>query len=219
MNVAGIVLCGGGSRRMGQTKVFLSFGAEFMLQRVVRLVGEAVGPMVVVAARGQALPELPAQVVVTHDGRPDRGPLEGMAAGLRSLAGLAEVAFVAACDVPLLHPPLIGRVVELLGDHDAAVPHVAGRDHPLLGAYRLTVLRQVVDLLAVDQLRPTRLLDCIGTRRIMPVELADVDPLLESLTNLNTPANYAQALKQATGIAGQGTGIGDRDSGTGGTGV
>ena len=154
MNVAGIVLCGGGSRRMGRPKFLLPFGPELMLQRVVRLVGQSVGPVAVVAADGQALPELPAHVIIARDGRPDRGPLEAMAAGLRSVAGLAEVAFVAACDVPLLRPLLIRRVVELLGEHDATVPHVAGRDHPLLGAYRLSVLRQVEDLLAADELRP-----------------------------------------------------------------
>jgi len=181
---------------MGRSKALLPFGPELLLQRVVRLVGEAVQPIVVVAARGQILPELPAQVAIVHDDRPDRGPLEAVAAGLRALAGLAQVAFVAACDVPLLHPPLVSRVVELLAEYDAAVPHVAGRDHPLLGAYRLSVLRPIEELLAADRLRTADLLDRIRTRRILPEELADVDPLLESLTNLNSPADYERALQR-----------------------
>jgi molybdenum cofactor guanylyltransferase len=181
---------------MGHAKALLPFGPELMLQRVVRLVGEVVRPVVVVAAQGQILPELPAHVTRSHDLRPDRGPLEGMAAGLRTLAGVAPVAFVTACDVPLLRPPLIHRVLELLGNHDAAVPHVAGRDHPLLGAYRVGILRHVEDLLDADQLRLGHLLDRIDTRRIVAEELADVDPLLESLTNLNGPADYQRALQR-----------------------
>ena len=57
---AGIVLCGGKSTRMGVPKATLPFGPETMLQRVVRLLGTVVSPIVVVAARGQELaPELP----------------------------------------------------------------------------------------------------------------------------------------------------------------
>ncbi|MCA9165188.1 MAG: NTP transferase domain-containing protein, partial [Planctomycetales bacterium] len=57
---AGVVLCGGKSRRMGESKATLPFGDELMVQRVVRLLSEVVSPIVVVAAEGQTLPELPA---------------------------------------------------------------------------------------------------------------------------------------------------------------
>ncbi len=56
---------------MGQPKAWLRFGPEFMLQRVVRLVSSVVGPIVVVAAPGQELPELPETVFVARD--PERG--------------------------------------------------------------------------------------------------------------------------------------------------
>ena len=41
VGLAGIVLCGGQSKRMGQPKAWLPFGGEFMLARVVRLLGQA----------------------------------------------------------------------------------------------------------------------------------------------------------------------------------
>ena len=49
-NVGGIVLCGGQSRRMGRPKAWLPFAGETMLARVVRLLSEAVSPIVVVAS-------------------------------------------------------------------------------------------------------------------------------------------------------------------------
>ncbi|MBI1832706.1 MAG: NTP transferase domain-containing protein, partial [Planctomycetes bacterium] len=52
---AGIVLCGGESKRMGRPKAWLPMGAELMLPRVVRLLRETVSPIVVVAAPGQDL--------------------------------------------------------------------------------------------------------------------------------------------------------------------
>ena len=52
MTNAGIILCGGRSTRMGRDKATLPFGPELMLQRVVRLLGEAVQRIVIVAATG-----------------------------------------------------------------------------------------------------------------------------------------------------------------------
>ena len=197
MTAGGIVLCGGESRRMGRPKAMLPFGPERMLQRVVRLVGEAVEPVVVVAAAAQELPPLPPGVDVLRDRRPDRGPLEGMAVGLRALAGRVEAAFVTACDVPLLVPALVRRVVELAGACDAAVPHVGGRDHPLAAVYRTSVLEAIEALLAADRLRLAWLFDRVRTRRIAADELQDVDPGLESLANVNGPADYLAALARS----------------------
>ena len=48
VTTGGIVLCGGKSTRMGVPKATLPFGPETMLQRVVRLLGTVVSPIVVV---------------------------------------------------------------------------------------------------------------------------------------------------------------------------
>ncbi len=197
MNAAGIVLCGGGSRRMGQPKETLPFGGELMLQRVVRLVREAVQPVVVVAAAGQGLPELPEPIEIVRDRRPDRGPLEGIASGLRALQGRAEVAFVTTCDAPLLRPALIRRLIELSESYDAAVPHVAGFDQPLSAVYRVDVLKTVETLLSEDVLRPIVLFDRIRSRRVLQSELSDVDADLDSFVNMNSPDDSRAALVRA----------------------
>src|SRR5213075_573405 len=99
MNVGGIVLCGGRSRRMGRAKATLPFGPELMLQRVVRLLSEVVEPIVVVAAPGQELPPLAASVQIARDEREGRGPLEGLSAGLAAMAGRADAVYATSCDV------------------------------------------------------------------------------------------------------------------------
>ena len=45
MNCGGIILCGGKSSRMGRPKATLPCGPELMLQRVARLLAEAVEPI------------------------------------------------------------------------------------------------------------------------------------------------------------------------------
>src|SRR5262245_60341239 len=102
--VAGVVLCGGQSSRMGRPKAWLPFGGELMLPRVVRLLGEAVRPVVVVAAPGQDVPPLPPEIAVVRDEERGRGPLQGLAAGLDALTGQADAVYLSSCDVPFLRP-------------------------------------------------------------------------------------------------------------------
>ena len=109
MRVGGIVLCGGRSSRMGRPKAWLPFGDEVMLQRVVRIVRAVVEPVVVVAAPGQDVPELPPEVEIVRDEIEGKGPLGGLAAGLAALEGQADAAYLSSCDVPFLMPEFVGK--------------------------------------------------------------------------------------------------------------
>ena len=201
VTTGGIVLCGGKSTRMGSAKALLPFGGETMLQRVVRLLGSVVSPVVVVAAPGQALPPLPDTAIIARDKREGRGPLEGLRAGLMALPPSTDAAYVTGCDVPLLVPAFVTRMIGLLGDDDIAVMDIDGFSHPLSAVYRRTTLTHVDALLAQDHLRPMLLVDAVRTRRVTPAEVASADPSLLTLRNLNTPDDYRQALMLATDIA------------------
>jgi molybdopterin-guanine dinucleotide biosynthesis protein A len=197
MTAGGIVLCGGKSTRMGVPKATLPFGPETMLQRVVRLLATVVSPIVAVAAREQVLPELSNDVIVTRDEREARGPLEGLRAGLKALPDSADMAYVTSCDVPLLVPDFVSRMIELMADHDIAVMEIDGFPHPLSAVYRRDVLPQVEALLDQDKLRPVFLFDAVRTRRVKPAEMISVDPDLRTLRNLNTREDYLAALAEA----------------------
>jgi molybdopterin-guanine dinucleotide biosynthesis protein A len=195
VTAGGIVLCGGKSTRMGFPKALLPFGDETMLQRVVRLLGTVVSPVVVVAAPGQQVPALPAGVSVVRDEREGRGPLEALRVGLNALPVDVDAAYVTSCDVPLLVPAFAQRMIELAADHDIAVIEIDGFTHPLSAVYRRSTLPQVEALLAEDRLRPAFLFDRVKTRRVRAEEMAAVDPLLLTLRNLNTREDYEQALR------------------------
>jgi molybdopterin-guanine dinucleotide biosynthesis protein A len=193
---AGIVLCGGQSQRMGRPKAWLPFGGELMLPRVVRLLGEVVTPIVVVAAPEQDVPPLPAGVNIVRDEVQGCGPLQGLAAGLDALRGHADTVYLSSCDVPFLKPAFVRRLVELLGDHSICVPRVGGYHHPLAAVYRLDVADTVARLLREGRRRPLDLFGKQRTREVEASELADVDPTLQSLRNLNTPEEYDAALRE-----------------------
>jgi molybdopterin-guanine dinucleotide biosynthesis protein A len=182
---------------MGSPKAMLPFGPETMLQRVVRLLGSVVSPIVVVAAPEQELPTLPASVAVTRDEQEGRGPLEGLRAGLKALPADIDAAYVTSCDVPLLVPAFVMRVVELLGDHDIAVMEIDGFAHPLSAVYRRHTLPHIEALLSADRLRVSFLFEAVKTRRLQTVDVVSADPQLLTLRNLNTPQDYEAALAAA----------------------
>ncbi|MEX2175931.1 MAG: molybdenum cofactor guanylyltransferase [Pirellulaceae bacterium] len=195
--VAGIVLCGGRSKRMGLAKATLPFGPELMLPRVVRLLSQVVSPIVVVAAPEQSLPPLPPGVLIARDERQGRGPLEGLLAGLTAIAPHAEAAYATSCDVPLLVPAFVRAMIERLGENQIAVPVEDQFHHPLAAVYRTRVALQIAELLAADQLRPVFLFDRVPTCRVPIGDLRTVDPQLETLKNLNHPEDYLAALAAA----------------------
>lgn len=182
---------------MGLAKATLPFGPELMLQRVVRLLSGVVRPIAVVAAPEQALPDLPADVLVTRDEREGRGPLQGLLAGLAAIEPHAAAAYATSCDVPLLAPDFVRAMIAELGDDDIAVPVEGDFPHPLAAVYRTTVLPHIRVLLAADQLRPVFLYDRVTTRRVPVEELKAADPELTTLRNLNRPEDYLAALTEA----------------------
>ena len=181
---------------MGTAKALLPFGPETMLQRVVRLLGGLVGPIVVVAAAGQELPALPPDVIVTRDERPERGPLEGLRAGLEALPPGVDAAYVTSCDVPLLVAGFVTEMLDLARGYDVAVMEIDGFTHPLSAVYSRTTLPHIEALLAADRLRPVFLFDAVRTRRVAPAEIS-ADPELRTLRNLNTQEDYQRALSEA----------------------
>ena len=124
-----------------------------------------------------------------------------MRAGLKALPDSVDIAYVTSCDVPLLVPGFVSRMIELLGDHDIAVMEIDGFTHPLSAVYRRDTLPQVESLLAQDRLRPVFLFDAVRTRRVRPEEMISVDPQLYTLRNLNTREDYVEALWDA-GVSG-----------------
>ena len=200
-DLGGVVLCGGRSSRMGRSKAWLPFGDELLLQRVVRIVSAVTDPVVVVAAPDQELPPLPREITIVRDPIEGRGPLQGIAVGLAALADRARYAYVSSTDAPFLHAAFIHRLRDLAEGHEAAVVKAQGRHHPL-GAICATELHlRAAKLLADDRRRLFVLFEEADTRFVSADDLladeavATTDPDLDALRNLNTPDDYADALR------------------------
>ena len=199
---AGIVLAGGRSSRMGTPKAALEWHGSTLLRRTVGIVARATGgPVVVVRAAGQDLPGLPPGTTVVEDPREGRGPVQGIAAGLAAIAGQAEVAFVSSTDMPFLHPAFVRRVLRVVPEEgvDVCLPLARGYPQPLAAAYRTSLAATAERLVKEDRLRPAFLFSECAVRRLDDAALlsdpvlAALDPGLDSVVNVNEPADYEAA--------------------------
>ena len=186
---------------MGEPKAALEWHGSTLLRRTAGVLARAVdGPIVVVRAPGQPLPPLPDAVETVDDPIEGLGPVQGIASGLVAVGEQADAAFVCSTDLPFLHPAYVRRVLGLLGDDaDAVLPHAGGHRQPLATAYRCTLARVLAQMAENRQLKLGTLFDACRTRRTDDAELlADsrlrtLDPDLDSVVNVNEPADYQAA--------------------------
>lgn len=189
---------------MGTAKAELEWHGSTLLRRTLGVLDRSLeGPLLVVRSPGQPLPEIPPHVHVVDDPEQGRGPLQGIAAGLAALAGRTHTAFICSTDLPFLHPAFVRRVLTALTDDiDVVLPVVHGYPQPLAAAYRITIASRVAALLAAGELRLNLLFGQCATRRVDEATLladpvlATADPALDSLVNVNTPAEYHAARRR-----------------------
>lgn len=194
---AGLVVAGGYSMRFGlQEKPLVGVDGDPMLARVVGSLAAVADDVVIdcradqVAPFRTALEDLAVEPTFAVDGEPDRGPIAGLAAGLREIEDAETV--VVSCDRPGVTP----AVLSLLGsirrqqDADASVPVIDGRVQPLCGAYRTDALRAAVEVAIETNERrlcsiPRDLSSHAVTERALaevvePAAIASVDTPLEA---------------------------------------
>jgi molybdopterin-guanine dinucleotide biosynthesis protein A len=179
---------------MGRPKALLDWGGRPLVAHVAAIVARAAAPVVVVAAPGQELPPLPAGIEVARDAEPDQGPLAGLAAGMRALAGRADAAFVCGADMPFLTAEAVGHLaVRLSANCDVVVVRSAeGRDQPLGAVYRIALVALVEDLLAAGERR----LGLVAERAQACRVEADA-ALAGALRSVNTPEELTAARVEA----------------------
>jgi molybdenum cofactor cytidylyltransferase len=147
--VAGIILAGGESRRMGRPKALLPINGETFIERIVSAFAQSrVGKIVVVLGHEpepirEKLVTLPVKVVLNPDY--PKGQLSSLIVGLESLESTRreeaiEAAFVHLVDHPFITSALIDRMIESLlhSQKLIVVPTYKGkRGHPVLFSAKL----------------------------------------------------------------------------------
>lgn len=193
--VAGVVLAGGLSRRMGGgDKSLMEIGGKAMLAHVIERVGPQVEALVI-NANGDptrfaefGLPVVPDVI----DGF--AGPLAGILTGLewasRNAPGAAYLASF-SCDAPFLPLDLVARLVAAReqGEAELACAASGGRDHPVIGLWPVSFSAALRHALMDEGIRKIDLWTArYGLARAeFPIE--PFDPFF----NVNSPDEIARA--------------------------
>jgi molybdopterin-guanine dinucleotide biosynthesis protein A len=195
--IAGALLLGGASERMGADKAALEIGGEASALRTARLLASLFEEVLLVG--GAAPPGTPGRSVPDPPG--PRCALRGLVAALD--AARAPRVLVVATDLPGLTADLLLALIAL-PEADAALPRgPSGRHEPLCALYRReSVLPLARARLAAGKLALHGLLDELPTTTLLQgAELAAFDPDGAVLANANTPEEWARARARLEGGA------------------
>ncbi|MCV7079491.1 molybdenum cofactor guanylyltransferase [Mycobacterium szulgai] len=189
VSLAGVVLAGGESRRMGRDKATMPIpgGTTTLVEQVVGILGQRCEQVFVIAAQGQPLPAL--QVPILRDELRGLGPLPATGRGLRAAAEAgARFAFVSAVDMPYLTVELIDELARLAAETNAEVVLPwDGRTHYLAAVYRTDLADRVDALFAAGKRKMSDLINASDAQQIV---VSDSRPL----TNVNSAADLRVAV-------------------------
>jgi molybdopterin-guanine dinucleotide biosynthesis protein A len=195
--IEGFILAGGLSSRMGEDKSHLRLGGRTFVEIAAGALGAVAERVCVVGSRaGVEVHGLP----VVRDLHEGIGAMGGLHAALTACG--ARWAAVVSCDLPFVNGGLLARLASLRVDGSEAVAPLQddGRPQPLCALYLAEPCRAAAEeLILAGELRPRVLLGRVRTRWVAHEELTDLEGSRLFFRNVNTPADYDEAMLEAGG--------------------
>lgn len=197
--VAGILLVGGHSQRMGRDKALLPLAKGSTLtfvEHLAALLREFCRETFLVArdevsGRRYSFVCRRQHVHQVYDQVADHGPLMGLYSGLQAIS--FSHALVLAVDLPFVQRPLLSWLTTLPLTDDALIPRIQGIPQVLLARYPRALLPTINACLQSGRRDPRALLTQAPVRFLEEDMVREIDPDLRSFVNLNTPADLARA--------------------------
>jgi molybdopterin-guanine dinucleotide biosynthesis protein A len=188
VRLLGVVLAGGAGRRFGRPKAGATLAGVPLVVRAVDILGAVTADVVV----SSSFPVPDVEVPVVADRVAGAGPLAGLESTLlEAVARGLDGVLVLACDLPLVEPAFLRKLVDEAGDAMAAAPARAGGGvEPLCAVYRVEAREAVTRRLGGRDRSLHALFRDVGGR-VIPWAQLGADP--DILMNVNTPADGRRA--------------------------
>ncbi len=178
-----IILAGGRNSRMGADKSMLPIGGRPMIQHVLEQLRPHFKEILISSSDADKYAFLGERVV--GDEVPGQGPLMGMASSLE--ASKHDLAFVIACDIPVLDADLVLKMLREAEGYDGVVPLADGSlPEPLFAVYRKSVIAAAREVLSSGKRKVS---EVFAQLRIKFINLD------KPVRNINTPADYEEFRK------------------------
>jgi molybdopterin-guanine dinucleotide biosynthesis protein A len=127
------------------------------------------------------------------DEAPGRGPIAGLASGLR--AAQTPWIFAVPCDSPFIPEAFLLGMAGLIGEEEAVVPRSGGFYEPLHALYSARCLPVLEELIESGERKILKLYERIRVRTAPEELIRGWDPAGLCFLNINTPEDLAQAEK------------------------
>lgn len=124
---------------------------------------------------------------------PGIGPLAGIYTALQYAR--SHQCLIVACDMPFLNPALLAFLAQTAAGWEAVVPSIGGRLQPLHAVYARSCLPLLREMFRQGQHCPLDMYPRVRTHYVTEEELRAYDPGLFSFLNVNTPADWENALR------------------------
>ncbi|PSP92921.1 molybdenum cofactor guanylyltransferase [Halobacteriales archaeon QS_4_62_28] len=194
----GLIVAGGRSTRFGEEdKALATLAGTPMIRRVADRIGRVVDSLVVNCRADQidpirdALTDYDLDTTVAPDEKPDKGPVAGIATGLRAVE--SEYAVVVACDMPFIDPDFVSYLFDRVAGHDAAVPRPDEWFQTTQAVYRADAMAEACEgALARGE---HRVVEPINTLDYVVVDRTEIEARtsLTTFENLNTREAFEAA--------------------------
>jgi molybdenum cofactor guanylyltransferase len=198
--VAGFILAGGASSRMGRDKGLLDFGGVPLIVHTARLLQPIVAEVTVVGSPNRyakfGLRAIADKAQAQHGLESSgRGPLAGIATALS--ATLLPWNLVVACDLPYLSAKWLDWLLSraLFSHAEAIVPRTERGLEPLAAVYRRECGSQIAGALAHGVRKVSDAIEKLGVEFVYPREWRHADSGGFVLRNMNGPEDYEEARK------------------------
>ena len=199
IEVTGVLLAGGKSRRMGEDKRYLVVGEQTLLERGLGVLRSMFHEVLVVIAQDSAPLDIDARVV--RDLVPDCGSLGGIYTGLTQAT--SPYIFAVACDMPFLNQAVITHFTNRRDTADIVMARLATRLHPMHALYGKGCLPAMEQMIVARQLKIQELVSHASLRvqYVTEADLLSIDPSWRSFHNVNTPEDLEAACSLLARIA------------------
>jgi molybdopterin-guanine dinucleotide biosynthesis protein A len=208
-SIAGFILVGGESRRMGTDKAGLTLNGQSFVDHIAEKVSEVTSSVSIVGSNAAALQlQASSKLPIVPDVYPQWGALGGVHAALAACSAessaqdprqysahdSAEWALIVACDFPFVTRELFARLAgSREGFHAVAPIQSDSIPQPLCALYRTKpCLARAEELIKSGERKPIALLQSVSTRWISFSELADLEHASRLFDNINTPQDYSR---------------------------
>jgi molybdopterin-guanine dinucleotide biosynthesis protein A len=191
IEVTGVLLAGGKSRRMGEDKRYLVVGEQTLLERGLAVLQSIFCEVLVVIA--QDSPPLSIDARVVRDLVPDCGSLGGLYTGLTQAT--APYIFVVACDMPFLNQTVITQFTSRRGTADIVMARLADRLHPMHALYGKRCVPALEEMIRARQFKIQEVVShsFLRVHYVTEADLLTIDPSGHSFYNVNTMADLEAA--------------------------